>query len=125
MVGGGKDAFIGGVHRIAARLDGRFELVAGALSSTPEKARASGARSACADRIYDDFSQMAKREARLKDGHRGGRHRHARTTCIIRRRSRVPEARHSRDLRQAADLDAGRCEEAGKGGGSLRRPVRS
>ncbi|MEM9794008.1 MAG: gfo/Idh/MocA family oxidoreductase, partial [Pseudomonadota bacterium] len=40
MVGGGNDAFIGAVHRIAARLDDRFELVAGALSSTPEKARA-------------------------------------------------------------------------------------
>ena len=36
MVGGGNDAFIGGMHRIAARIDDRFELVAGALSSTPE-----------------------------------------------------------------------------------------
>ena len=43
MVGGGKDAFIGAVHRIAARIDDEYELVAGALSSTPEKARASGA----------------------------------------------------------------------------------
>ena len=42
MVGGGNDAFIGGVHRIASRIDGRYRLVAGALSSTPEKARASG-----------------------------------------------------------------------------------
>ena len=42
MVGGGNDAFIGGVHRIASRIDDRFELVAGALSSTPEKSRASG-----------------------------------------------------------------------------------
>ncbi|MFD1379799.1 hypothetical protein [Fodinicurvata halophila] len=42
MVGGGADAFIGAVHRIAARLDGHYELVAGALSSTPDKARASG-----------------------------------------------------------------------------------
>ncbi len=37
MVGGGNDAFIGGVHRIAARIDDQYELVAGALSSTPEK----------------------------------------------------------------------------------------
>ena len=44
--GGGKDAFIGGVHRIAARIDDQFELVAGALSSTPEKARESGRASA-------------------------------------------------------------------------------
>lgn len=42
MVGGGKDAFIGGVHRSAARIDGHYELAAGALSSSPEKAKASG-----------------------------------------------------------------------------------
>ena len=42
MVGGGQGAFIGGVHRKAAALDGQIELVAGALSSNPEKARASG-----------------------------------------------------------------------------------
>ncbi|MGG7566839.1 Gfo/Idh/MocA family protein [Rhodovulum sp. DZ06] len=69
MVGGGKDAFIGAVHRIAARMDGEFQLVAGALSSTPEKARESGAAlGLAADRTYDDFEAMAKREARLKDG---------------------------------------------------------
>ena len=69
MVGGGNDAFIGAVHRIAARLDDRYELVAGALSSTPEKARASGqALGLPEDRIYDDFKQMAIREARLKNG---------------------------------------------------------
>ena len=67
MVGGGNDAFIGGVHRIAARLDDRFELVAGALSSTPEKSRASG-EALGLPRIYDDFKQMAIREARLKNG---------------------------------------------------------
>ena len=42
MVGGGRGAFIGAVHRIAARLDDRWELVAGALSSDPERARLSG-----------------------------------------------------------------------------------
>lgn len=42
MVGGGRDAFIGAVHRKAAALDGQIELVAGALSSSPDKARASG-----------------------------------------------------------------------------------
>ena len=69
MVGGGNDAFIGGVHRIAARIDDKFELVAGALSSTPEKSQASGvALGLASDRIYDDFKQMAVREARLKDG---------------------------------------------------------
>ncbi|WP_299930595.1 Gfo/Idh/MocA family oxidoreductase [uncultured Pelagimonas sp.] len=69
MVGGGNDAFIGAVHRIAARIDGHFELMAGALSSTPEKARASGAALGLeAARSYDDFKSMAIREARLKDG---------------------------------------------------------
>lgn len=67
MVGGGNDAFIGAVHRIAARIDDRYELVAGALSSTPEKSRASGEALGLA-RIYDDFKQMAQREARRKDG---------------------------------------------------------
>ncbi|NQZ48064.1 MAG: Gfo/Idh/MocA family oxidoreductase [Erythrobacter sp.] len=67
MVGGGNDAFIGAVHRIAARIDGEYELVAGALSSTPEKARASG-EALGLPRIYDDFKTMAIREARRKDG---------------------------------------------------------
>ncbi|WP_339772099.1 Gfo/Idh/MocA family oxidoreductase [uncultured Pseudosulfitobacter sp.] len=69
MIGGGNDAFIGGVHRIASRIDGRFQLVAGALSSTAEKSKASGAAQGLAeDRCYGDFTEMAKREARLKDG---------------------------------------------------------
>jgi predicted dehydrogenase len=69
MVGGGKDAFIGAVHRIAARIDDQFELVAGALSATPEKARASGrALGLAEERTYDDFREMAKREARRKNG---------------------------------------------------------
>lgn len=67
MVGGGNDAFIGAVHRIASRIDDHFELVAGALSSTPEKSRASG-EALGLPRIYDDFKQMAIREARRKDG---------------------------------------------------------
>ncbi|RYH10595.1 Gfo/Idh/MocA family protein [Tropicimonas sp. IMCC6043] len=69
MVGGGKDAFIGAVHRIAARIDGEYELVAGALSSTPERAKESGeALGLAPDRIYSDFREMAIREKRLKDG---------------------------------------------------------
>jgi predicted dehydrogenase len=69
MVGGGSGAFIGAVHRIAARIDDRFTLVAGALSSTPERARQSGVELGLEpDRIYDDYRQMAIREARLKTG---------------------------------------------------------
>ncbi|MEL6202641.1 MAG: Gfo/Idh/MocA family oxidoreductase [Pseudomonadota bacterium] len=69
MVGGGRDAFIGGVHRIASRIDGHYDLVAGCFSSTAEKSQASG-RDLGLDpkRIYDDFTAMAQREARLKDG---------------------------------------------------------
>ena len=69
MVGGGRDAFIGGVHRIASRIDDRYELVAGAFSSTPDKSKASAADLGVAqDRAYGDYIEMAKREARLKNG---------------------------------------------------------
>jgi predicted dehydrogenase len=46
MVGGGRGAFIGGVHRMAARLDDRFELVAGALASDPQRAMGSSGSAA-------------------------------------------------------------------------------
>ncbi|MGR3564196.1 MAG: Gfo/Idh/MocA family protein [Heliomarina sp.] len=69
MVGGGADAFIGGVHRIASRIDDRFELVAGALSSTPEKARKSGeALGLDPARSYASFEEMAEAEASREDG---------------------------------------------------------
>ncbi|MCV2369638.1 Gfo/Idh/MocA family protein [Roseateles oligotrophus] len=69
MVGGGEGAFIGAVHRIAARLDGEFELVAGALSSQPERAAASGAALGLApERCYADWREMARVEAARPDG---------------------------------------------------------
>jgi predicted dehydrogenase len=69
MVGGGDGAFIGGVHRIAARLDGHYELVAGALSSTPEKAQSSGQSLGLApDRSYASYQEMAQAEAARPDG---------------------------------------------------------
>ena len=68
MVGGGHGAFIGGVHRIAARLDGQYELVAGALSSDPERARASARDLGIApDRAYDTFEAMARAERTRPD----------------------------------------------------------
>ncbi len=67
MVGGGQGAFIGGVHRIAARLDGHWHLVAGALSSDPQRAAAS-AQELGIDRSYSDFRQMAHAEAARDDG---------------------------------------------------------
>ncbi|MEM9580916.1 MAG: Gfo/Idh/MocA family oxidoreductase [Pseudomonadota bacterium] len=69
MVGGGQGAFIGAVHRIAARLDGRFDLVAGALASDPVRAHASAAELGLApDRSYGDFREMARAEAARSDG---------------------------------------------------------
>jgi predicted dehydrogenase len=69
MVGGGEGAFIGAVHRIAARLDDHYEFVAGALSSTPDKAQRSGkALGLDPDRIYSDYRQMAQAEATRPDG---------------------------------------------------------
>ena len=69
MVGGGEGAFIGAVHRMAARLDGEYELLAGALSATPEKALRSGlALGLDPARVYADFEAMARAEARRRDG---------------------------------------------------------
>ena len=69
MIGGGEGAFVGAIHRIAARLDDRYELVAGALSSTPEKARRSAAALGLApERSYADFHEMLAAEAARPDG---------------------------------------------------------
>src|SRR5271166_1441433 len=69
MVGGGPGAFIGAVHRIASRLDDRYELVAGALSSDAERGRA-GARELriAPERCYASFDEMASAEAKREDG---------------------------------------------------------
>ncbi len=69
MVGGGTGAFIGYVHRVAARIDGDYELVAGALSSRPEVAIESGKNIGLApDRIYTSYEEMAAKESGRKDG---------------------------------------------------------
>jgi predicted dehydrogenase len=69
MVGGGRGAFIGGVHRLCARMDGQFELIAGALSSDPQRGKDSGADLGLApDRVYTSFAQMAVAEAKRPDG---------------------------------------------------------
>jgi len=69
MVGGGEGAFIGAVHRIAARLDDHYELVAGALSADAKKAQRSGeALGLDEDRIYTDFHEMARAESQRDDG---------------------------------------------------------
>ena len=69
MVGGGQGAFIGGVHRIAARLDDHYELVAGAFASDPERSRAAAAElHVAADRAYPDYQTMAEAERKRSDG---------------------------------------------------------
>lgn len=69
MVGGGPGAFIGGVHRVAARLDDRWKLVAGAFSRDPDRARAAAANLHISPgRAYPDFRAMARAEAARADG---------------------------------------------------------
>jgi predicted dehydrogenase len=67
MVGGGPGAFIGAVHRIAARLDDRYELVAAALTSDPERSLA-GAAELQIPRGYGNFEEMAAAESKRPDG---------------------------------------------------------
>jgi len=68
MVGGGRGAFIGSVHRMAANLDGKIELVAGALSSDPEKSKLSGEDFFLdSDRVYGSYHEMAEKEAARED----------------------------------------------------------
>ena len=69
MVGGGQGAFIGGVHRMAARLDGCYELVAGSFASDSVRAHAFADELGIdADRSYDNYTQMAKIESARPDG---------------------------------------------------------
>lgn len=69
MVGGGEGAFIGGVHRIASRIDDRYELVAGAFSSDAARSKSSAAALLVApDRAYASFEDMAGREKARPDG---------------------------------------------------------
>ena len=68
MVGGGPGAFIGGVHRMASRLDDHYELVAGAMASDPARARAGAATLGIApDRAYGNFEEMLAREKMRPD----------------------------------------------------------
>ena len=69
MVGGGPGAMIGPTHRLAARMDGCYRLVAGAFSRTPERNRAMGEELALdPDRVYADYRDMAEKERAREDG---------------------------------------------------------
>ena len=68
MVGGGRDAFIGGVHRIAANIDGQIELVCGAFSSNPEKSKLSGQDFYLdPSRVYGSYEEMIMTEKTLPE----------------------------------------------------------
>jgi predicted dehydrogenase len=71
MVGGGKDAFIGAIHRIAANMDGLIELSCGALSINPQLAKESGQELFLPeDRTYLTFEEMIEKESKMPDGKR-------------------------------------------------------
>lgn len=71
MIGGGKDAFIGAIHRLAAFMDGNIELVAGALSINPEIAKDSGRSLFLSeDRIYANFDEMLEKESQMPEDKR-------------------------------------------------------
>ena len=71
MVGGGRDAFIGAVHRMAAALDGQIELVCGAFSSSAEKSKATGNDLYLPEsRVYGSYEEMFEKEKRLPEGER-------------------------------------------------------
>jgi predicted dehydrogenase len=71
MVGGGRGAFIGAVHRMAAAIDGEIELVCGAFSSSAKKSKLSGEDLYLpSDRVYGSYEEMIKTEAQLPLGER-------------------------------------------------------
>ncbi|RYE23233.1 MAG: gfo/Idh/MocA family oxidoreductase, partial [Sphingobacteriaceae bacterium] len=71
MIGGGQGAFIGAVHRIAARMDDQYELVCGAFSSDPAKSKASGLLLNLAEnRIYNSWQELVQNEKQLPENER-------------------------------------------------------
>src|ERR1700754_3805598 len=71
MIGGGQGAFIGAVHRIAARIDDEYELVCGAFSSDAEKSKASGAELGLpANRVYTSYKELIEKEKQLPENER-------------------------------------------------------
>jgi len=71
MIGGGQGSFIGGVHRMAASLDGLYDLVAGAFSSNPDTSRATGQElGLAADRVYGSYQELLEQEAKRPEAER-------------------------------------------------------
>ncbi len=125
MIGGGRNAFIGAVHRMAMRLDDLIELKAGALASDAENARASGADLGLApDRIYSDYRKMAASEADQADPLRGDHPVARRGLCASDRVRTLRERRirraHSLSRRERGS--AGRDEPQGSTEGDASVP---
>jgi predicted dehydrogenase len=71
MIGGGQGAFIGAVHRIAARMDGQIDLVCGAFSSDPQKSKVSGEELFLPpERVYGSYQETIEKESKLPEGER-------------------------------------------------------
>src|ERR1700679_2058741 len=71
MIGGGQGAFIGAVHRIAARIDDEYELVCGAFSGDPEKSKRSGAALGLPEnRVYNSYQELIEKEKQLPEDER-------------------------------------------------------
>ena len=108
MVGGGRGAFIGAVHRIAARLDDQYELVAGALSSDTARADISAAALISNPlAAMPDFEEMAEQRGGAAGRHRCGGDRDAQPSAL-RPGPDLPRPRHPRDLRQTCHPPARR-----------------
>ena len=75
MVGGGTDAFIGAIHRLAALMDNQIELVCGCFSVDPEISKESGKLYFLPEeRVYESYKEMFEKEAQLPDGFCNHRH---------------------------------------------------
>ena len=126
LVGGGQGAFIGRVHAIAAVLDNRAALVAGALSSDPAKAKASAPDyDITPERAYGSYKEMIAAEMKLpaERAHRLRLRRHAEPHAL-RDRQGVRRGRLQRHVRQAADLRPRPGRGAGQGRAEDRRRLR-
>ncbi len=110
MVGGGPGAFIGAVHRAAARLDDRYELVAAALSSEPAEVGERSPGVVHPQRLCELFRDGG-RGSEAKRRYRCGCDRHTEPYAPC-GRDGLSQGRHPRHLRQAFDHDAGGCRGA-------------